>query len=145
MLFRSGNDRTKPCGCCGVVRALRDLDIHRKVTECLPEKLDKMTKHPSFTRHRKTDPETSVEAARSVAMRESQQEVLKVLSRSQQPLTDQEIYNAVIDRYGVVTSPSGCRTRRSELVDMGFVKASGTFGTTVSGRRSIKWEVCSGS
>lgn len=91
-------------------------------------------------RARKTDPETSHEAAASVSdLRRSQQEVLEAV-RDLEHATDDEIF-AYLNAKGVLMSPSGARTRRKELVDAGLVRDSGFPGRTASGRRAIKWEV----
>lgn len=97
-----------------------------------------MTDLFDIARARNSDPVTSHEAADSVnRIRESQQHVLDVL-RIWGAATDEEIY----ERLGTARlriSPSGARTRRSELVTKNLVVASGDYGLTASGRRSIKW------
>lgn len=90
-----------------------------------------------------TDPSTSHEAAESItmdALRESQRHVLNALDALGGSGTDDDIYNALCRR-NVILSPSGARTRRSELVAMGLVRDSGDKHVLDSGRRAIIWEV----
>lgn len=84
---------------------------------------------------RKSDPETSWEAARSVTgIRETQAEIHRLL-KAHGPMTDEEI----IANYRGRQSVSGIRTRRHELVDAGLVKAAGKRkGQT--GRAMTVWE-----
>lgn len=85
---------------------------------------------------RRTDPSTSHAAADSVdRIRESQALILGIL-RAFGPMTDTEIAERI--RPGVM-SPSGCRTRRSELVTKGKVVDSGERKRLDSGRMSIVW------
>jgi hypothetical protein len=91
---------------------------------------------------RRGDPETSWQAAESVKdIRGSQQEVLS-LFRCHGPMTDEEVSYAA-KREGVIQSPSGLRTRRRELVDLGLLQASSRRSRTASGRSTIIWEVAS--
>lgn len=98
---------------------------------------------------RATDPGTSWSAARSVTgIRPLQAWVLERL-RAVGPLTDEGIAmewergnGAMLERTRV--SPSGLRTRRAELVDMGLVRDSGEKGRLPTGRLSIKWEAVPG-
>ena len=92
---------------------------------------------------RRTDPETSHAAARSVrpTQRQSQDEVLYVL-KQHAPCTDE----VLVIRYfqhahdGDVSpqSASGIRTRRKELERLGLVRAVGK-ATLKSGRQAIRW------
>lgn len=87
-------------------------------------------------RARRRDPETSREAARSVEnIWESQRTILELLQR-RGASTDEEIFMLVSGM-----SPSGARTRRSELVKMGLVRDSGQRRKLSTGRRAIVWEV----
>jgi hypothetical protein len=94
---------------------------------------------------RRTDPETSREAARSLKaerLRASQEAVLAVLKRHG-PLDD----HTLVDLYDMLTatggipeqSPSGIRTRRHELVEAGEVVDTGERAKMPSGRRAIVW------
>lgn len=92
---------------------------------------------------RRGDPETSHEAAASVTgLRESQAEVLGVIRR-RGPMTDEEVLKVLSDRSERPWTPSGARTRRSELVTAGLVRDSGRRKRLPTGRRSILWEAVS--
>jgi len=99
-------------------------------------------------RVRRTDPETSVEAAESVQdkIRESQAAVLLVMHTFYpEGCTDTELIimyrmqsvRMVIPRQ----SESGIRTRRKELVERGLVEDTGKRDVLASGRKSIIWKV----
>ncbi len=105
---------------------------HRIVTSNLSQQ-------PVTVAHaRSTDPDTSHEAARSVGkIRESQQAIFAFL-REYGAHTDEEIWET-FEHSGI--SPSGARTRRSELVTMGLVRDSGQRKRLQTGRRAIVWEV----
>lgn len=95
-----------------------------------------------IARARRTDPETSHEAASSVRrIRETQADVLTVI-RKYGPLSDEEISSRYKDSGMPRQSESGLRTRRSELVALGLVADSGRFGYTLSNRKTILWQVC---
>lgn len=87
---------------------------------------------------RATDPETSHQAARSVRNMQAAHEAILSLLKRNGRLTDEQIYEHECVRS--LCSPSGARTRRSELVSAGLVKDSGFCGKTVSGRKTIMWE-----
>lgn len=85
------------------------------------------------------DPETSHEAARSLShehLRETQQLVLAWL-HEHGPSTDEELVAGLAGRL----SPSGARTRRSELVALRVVEDSGERRRIASGRNAIVWRV----
>ncbi|ADL71023.1 hypothetical protein SEQ_HALENA_58 [Mycobacterium phage Halena] len=94
---------------------------------------------------RRTDPATSHAAAASInpkKLRQSQQAILKVMGRFRNGATDQDIARY----YGfsgwaetLPQSPSGLRTRRAELVDLGLVVDSGERKRLPSGRKAIVW------
>jgi len=92
---------------------------------------------PPYTRHRKTDPDTSREAAYKVApnLRASQLEVL-ALFRKYGEMTD---YQLVVwaGVAGCRQSTSGLRTRRSELVESGHLERKGK--AKVQGSNRIVW------
>ena len=99
---------------------------------------------------RRTDPETSRAAAASIGdLRERQYAVLKVLrKRPAAGFTDEELvdlYNGYArmwqSRSDVYPpqSPSGIRTRRSELVRLGFVEWSGERRVMTTGRLARVW------
>lgn len=94
-------------------------------------------------RARRSDPETSHAAARSItsdAIRTSQMAVYALLRRLG-PMNDQELVVRYYQQTGGVPyqSPSGIRTRRSELVAAGLVRDSGDRATLDSGRQAIVW------
>lgn len=95
----------------------------------------------AVARARTTDPDTSHAAALSLsshAIRDTQQEVLDVL-REYGPLTDRSILAILWNTKGKTQSPSGLRTRRSELVDLGLVVDTGRRNTAPSRRQEIVW------
>jgi len=59
---------------------------------------------------------------------------------SEGPLTDTDLYLTYRLRFGLI-SPSGLRTRRSELVAVGKVVDTGARNTLASGRKSIIWAI----
>lgn len=86
---------------------------------------------------RRTDPGTSWAAADSVNdVGKLQARILAALAHG--PMTDEQLAEALRDFH---PSPSGLRTRRSELVDAGQVRASGQTERLASGRRAILWEL----
>lgn len=92
---------------------------------------------------RRGDPETSHEAAALVTgLRESQVEVLGVIRR-RGPMTDEEVLRVLLERRERPWTPSGARTRRSELVTAGLVRDSGHRKRYQTGRRAILWEAVS--
>lgn len=92
---------------------------------------------------RKTDPQTSHEAAESVKNVTPTQ--ILILSLLEIPQTDEELvanYNALRKAYPEIVpraSASGIRSRRAELFQMERVVPVG-YSMTESGRRAIVWE-----
>jgi hypothetical protein len=86
---------------------------------------------------RRSDPETSRWSAQRVTgtLALAQAAVLRVL-RAYGPQTDEGIL-AHLHR---PLSPSGCRSRRAELVALGLVRFSGRFGVTAAGNRARIWQ-----
>lgn len=90
---------------------------------------------------RKTDPQTSHEAATSVSESNRVYQVIKALLSV--PMTDEELAEA----YAIATaqniapqqSPSGLRTRRNELYRARQVEPIG-YGKSNSNRRAIIWQ-----
>lgn len=90
-----------------------------------------------------TDPSTSHEAARSLTaerLSETQRAILELLAKH--PMADDEIG---FRHYAIASggrwnhaSPSGLRSRRAELVQMGLVVRHST-DTTKFGRKQIVW------
>jgi hypothetical protein len=101
-----------------------------------------------YRRARKSDPDTSHEAAASIGdLRERQKVVLAIFDWPGvgfMGTTDEELGDAYqrLALAGQVPyqSPSGLRTRRSELVELGLVENSGDKRKTRSGRRAIVWQ-----
>lgn len=96
-------------------------------------------RHGPMAVARRTDPLTSHLAAASITserIRKSQADVLRVLSSG--PMCDEQIADRARE-LGVKQSPSGLRTRRAELVDLGQVIDSGERVRLRSGRMSIVW------
>jgi Fe2+ or Zn2+ uptake regulation protein len=91
----------------------------------------------AHARHR--DPETSKEAAREVDVTEGQWQVLNCLRALPRGVTDEELYR-MMRQAGIKISPSGVRSRRSELVELALVKFAGRFEKTESGRNARVWE-----
>ena len=87
---------------------------------------------------RRTDPPTAHAAAASVreqTIRALHRLIADILTTAG-PLSDSDILIQLHDR-DVLATPSGARTRRSELVHAGLVIDSGQRGTTPTGRRTI--------
>lgn len=98
---------------------------------------------------RSSDPATSHEAAQSIPTETMRlrQKAIVLLLRSTGPQTDEGIADAygfargrVPDRFPS-QSPSGLRTRRSELTHAGHVIDTGERRRTKAGRWSIVWGV----
>ena len=87
---------------------------------------------------RSSDPDTSHDAADSVAkVAETQHAILAMLQQFG-PATDQDIFLRLAEA-GFRVAPSGARTRRKELQDMGLVEWSGVKRKLRSGRQSRVW------
>lgn len=89
---------------------------------------------------------TSFQAARSIKtenITKTMSGILEILTKA--PLHDEALeqtYNALsISQIYPFASPSGIRSRRAELVEMGLVVDSGERVKTRSGRSSIVWSV----
>ena len=93
---------------------------------------------------RRNDPSTSWAAAYSVGnLQPTQLMILRLLSY--QAGTDEDLANGyqllVNNQLAPQVSPSGLRSRRSELVDQGLVFDSGLRATLASGRKAIVWQL----
>ena len=86
-----------------------------------------------------SDPATSYEAAASVDLTKGQK-IVMLAFRSKRSMTDDELI-AQVARLGLKLSPSGCRSRRKELVEMGLIRDSGVKEQTASHRSTIVWEI----
>lgn len=98
-------------------------------------------------RWRKSDPDTSVEAAKSVvpaAMKASMRAILDVY-KTHGMMNDEDLAAIYAGRMSDGTapyqSPSGLRSRRAELVAQNFVEDSGARKKMRSGRNSIIWRL----
>lgn len=93
---------------------------------------------------RNTDPVTSHEAAASISNRSSVYNAVLAMLEELGNATDEELwrkYHEEIARGEQLprVSPSGMRSRRNELVTMGFVRDTQRTRRTESGRRAIVW------
>lgn len=90
---------------------------------------------------RRTDPQTSHQAAERVRrIRESQADVLTAI-RLFGPISDEQLIKKYRANVYMWQSDSGIRTRRSELVKLGVVVDSGLRGRTASNRQTVLWKV----
>lgn len=92
---------------------------------------------------RRTDPETSWQAASSVTnIRDTQWVVWRTLLLAG-PRTDRELYPLLLEshqkKFDKPISTSGARTRRHELETIGLVEFTGDFGKTDGGRPTRIW------
>lgn len=92
-----------------------------------------------MARARNTDPETSHQAAQSVdVITLTQSFVMRVLRRPRVDVELVEAYQAMST--APRASESGIRSRRAELVRLGWVRDSGRRKRLESGRMAIVWE-----
>jgi hypothetical protein len=89
---------------------------------------------------RRTDPATSHAAARSVGDTGTIRARILELIRTEGPVTDEELVELIERRHPGTATPSGIRTRRKELVDMGYLEDSGQRDTTRAGRQAAIWQ-----
>lgn len=95
-------------------------------------------------RARRTDPDTSKQAAKSLGdLRPSQKAVLTVFEDWRVPMTDEQLVGAYRRAAEAERVPpqsvSGIRTRRRELTDAGLLVDTEERETTRSGRKAILW------
>lgn len=95
-------------------------------------------KNPT-TMTRRFDPLTSFKAAASVDLTKGQKIVMAAF-RVRNNMTDEELISTVAS-LGLKLSPSGCRSRRKELVELELLRDSGVKAKTASGRQTIVWEL----
>jgi hypothetical protein len=86
---------------------------------------------------RKTDPETSHEAALKVRNRPSEDAVYRELKKRKTGLADFELEARLAGKF----FPQRVRTARSELVKQGRVRFAESYRMTRSGRRSRVWVI----
>lgn len=84
---------------------------------------------------RRTDPATSHLAAATLDDKARQRRLVLAVLRTYGPMTDEALVNHLS-----TISPSGARTRRSELVRAGLVQDTGDRLPTSSGRKAIVWQ-----
>ena len=90
-------------------------------------------------RARNTDPQTSHDAAASVTgQTETQRHLLELLAN--EPATDMDLIERWPAEWGPAT-PSGLRTRRSELTEAELVIDTGERRPSPSGRLCVVWGV----
>jgi len=97
-------------------------------------------------RARRSDPRHSHEAAASVQNLGRTREAIKKILKDYGPSTDERIaliYRGLLGKGESIpeSSPSGLRSRRAELVKMGFVEDSGNTGRTAAGRPCSIWRL----
>lgn len=95
---------------------------------------------PDTAHARNSGPEHSHAAAKSVCNLGRTRDAILAILKSQGPLTDEGIAFWFAHLPRVDSSPSGLRSRRSELVRMGFVVEGGT-GETAAGRNCTIWRL----
>jgi hypothetical protein len=94
-------------------------------------------------RYRRANPETSYEAAESVWCPTVVEATVLDIVREHGPISDDQIFKHYIQRSirtgQVLPTPQSVRSRRSELVDAGFICWSGLYSLTESLRRTREW------
>lgn len=90
---------------------------------------------------RTTDPHTSHDAAESVQNMTEKREAILHIFKVRSSMTDFELMEVYqeMQEFLPVQSESGIRTRRSELVQMGFLKDSGERKPNENGRSCVVW------
>jgi hypothetical protein len=86
---------------------------------------------------------TSMLAALSISEESINDCKRHILEFLETPMTDEqlvEVYSASVFRTAAPQSPSGIRSRRAALTELGLVKEVG-YGKTRSGRKAIIWQV----
>lgn len=95
---------------------------------------------PPETRSRITDPATSkLAAAKLPEDMADRYRVIYEVVRTLGPISDEDMI-ASLELFDISMSTSGARTRRSEMVDAGWVRDSGKRGTTSNGGECTLWE-----
>jgi len=90
---------------------------------------------------RRTDPQTSHEAAKSVRNISETHAIIMDVFSSKGPLTDEQLIAIIRRAPDVRVSDSGIRSRRSELVKLGKIREHNQNGRTTSGRKCTVWEI----
>lgn len=133
-IWTKGDGRANPadiCRECG-----READHAQWCEDYVPQPfVGAVDYHPA--RARNTDPQTSHDAAASVAgQTETQRHLLELLAG--EPATDMDLMERWHAEWGPAT-PSGLRTRRSELTEAGLVIDTGERRPSPSGRLCVVW------
>jgi hypothetical protein len=98
-------------------------------------------KKKALVRH--TDPTTSHLAAASVDVTKWQAAVFSSMVLYSRPVTDEELVADVLRHFGQ-GSPSGIRSRRSELERAGVVECTDHDGVTKGGRKCRRFQIVPG-
>lgn len=88
-------------------------------------------------RTRRTDPSTSLDAARSMSVVHMSRLRRQILACLSYRMTDMEL-ERTFKLNGVKTTGSSLRSRRKELVDLGYVEAGGV--CRFNGRSHFEWQ-----
>jgi len=133
-IWTKGDGRANPadiCRECG-----READHAQWCEDYVPQPfVGAVDYHPA--RARNTDPQTSHDAAASVAgQTETQRHLLELLAA--EPATDMDLMERWQPEWGPAT-PSGLRTRRSELTEAELVIDTGERRPSPSGRLCVVW------
>lgn len=69
----------------------------------------------------------------------AQREVLSLFAPNGWPISDADLCR-LAHAAGIQQTDSGIRTRRAELVDLGYITDSGERETTENGRQAVRWK-----
>ena len=135
-IWTKGDGRANPadiCRECG-----READHAQWCEDYVPRPfVGAVDYHPA--RARNTDPQTSHDAAASVTgQTETQRHLLELLAA--EPATDMDLMERWHPDWGPAT-PSGLRTRRSELTEAELVIDTGERRPSPSGRLCVVWGI----
>lgn len=87
-----------------------------------------------------TDPQTSHEAAASVTNVTQTQQIILMILKKFGSMSDQKLVRNFGYIAPAISSESGIRSRRAELVKLGLVEDSGDRERLNSGRNAIIWK-----
>lgn len=125
---------------------IRNCTVHWPPASMIRRQKEVQAVTPLTPRARRTDPQTSHDAAASVDLRGSHRAVLRLLD-SYGPMTDEELVAKYVKNMTQLALPrqseSGIRTRRKELTTMDppQVVDSGEKKALKSGRKAIVWRL----
>jgi len=105
------------------------------------EYVPRVVYHNTTPRARNTDPDTSHQAAQRLLRNSvtALQFAVGIALENEGPMTDEQLCQHLAETHTDLVTVSGVRTRRSELVNMGFVYDTGERRPTVTGRQAIVW------